>query len=224
MSIRVAVVEDSQDVREGLAWLFRNSDGFDCVGAYDTGEEALQKLPAVKPDVVLMDIGLPGISGIDCIVRLRSLCPAAQVVMLSVFEDEDRIFRSLAAGATGYLLKKTPPTGILEAVKDLHAGGSPMSSQIARKVLRSFRSPGGDQEPAAQQEYKAPETEATEHLCPRERQILELLAKGHRYKEIADELGITIHTVRTFIRRMYEKLQVHSRTEALLKAPAGGGV
>ena len=105
MPIRVAIVEDSQEVREGLAWLFRNSTGFDCVGAYDTGEEALQKLPRLKPDVVLMDIGLPGISGIDCITRLRKLCPGAQISMLSVFEDEDRIFRSLTAGATGYLLK-----------------------------------------------------------------------------------------------------------------------
>jgi DNA-binding NarL/FixJ family response regulator len=217
MPIRVTIVEDSQEVREGLAWLFRNSTGFDCVGAYDTGEDAVQKVPRLKPDVVLMDIGLPGISGIECIVRLRRLCPTVQIVMLSVFEDEDRIFRSLAAGATGYLLKKTPPTGILEAVKELHAGGSPMSSQIARKVLKAFLSRGGNREAAAPQEDKVLEAENTDQLCPRERQILELLAKGYRYKEIADELNVTIHTVRTFIRRMYEKLHVHSRTEALLK-------
>jgi DNA-binding NarL/FixJ family response regulator len=220
MPIRVAIVEDSQDVREGLTWLFRNSNGFDCVGTYDTGEEALQQVPRLKPDVVLMDIGLPGMSGIDCIARLRKLCPGTQVTMLSVFEDEDRILRSLEAGATGYLLKKTPPAGILEAVQDLHAGGSPMSSQIARKVLNAFLKRAGNQKPVLSLVTKAPPEESRDQLCARERQILELLAKGHRYKEIADELGITIHTVRTFIRRMYEKLQVHSRTEALLKVSA----
>jgi DNA-binding NarL/FixJ family response regulator len=217
MPIRVAIVEDSQEVREGLAWLFRNSTGFDCVGAYDTGEEALQKVPRLKPDVVLMDIGLPGISGIDCITRLRKLCPGTQISMLSVFEDEDRIFRSLTAGATGYLLKKTPPAGILEAVNDLHAGGSPMSSQIARKVLNAFFRRDSKRKPVPVPNDKAPQGDSVDQLCPREQQILELLAKGYRYKEIADELSITIHTVRTFIRRMYEKLQVHSRTEALLK-------
>jgi len=217
MTIRVAIVEDSQEVREGLAWLFRNSTGFECAGAYENGEEALQKIPKLKPDVVLMDIGLPGISGIDCIGRLRKLCPTAQVAMLSVFEDEDRIFRSLTAGATGYLLKKTPPAGILEAVKDLHAGGSPMSSQIARKVLNVFLGRDTQRKPAPAPVSDTLQSESLDQLCLRERQILELLAKGYRYKEIAGDLGITIHTVRTFIRRMYEKLHVHSRTEALLK-------
>lgn len=219
MPIRVAIVEDSREVREGLSWLFRNSPGFECAGTYSTGEEALRQLPGHPPDVVLMDIGLPGISGIDCIARLRRQCPRTQIAMLSVFEDEERIFASLTAGATGYLLKKTPPAGILEAVADLHAGGSPMTSQIARKVLTAFvgrRSP----RPTALPEPAAPGTAAAGNLCAREREILELLAKGHRYKEIADALGITIHTVRTFIRRMYEKLEVHSRTEALLKAQA----
>jgi DNA-binding NarL/FixJ family response regulator len=220
MPIRVAIVEDSQEVREGLAWLFRNSTGFDCAGAYDTGEEALQKIPRLKPDVVLMDIGLPGISGIDCISRLRKLCPATQISMLSVFEDEDRIFRSLTAGATGYLLKTTPPAGILEAVNDLHAGGSPMSSQIARKVLNVFFRRDGKHKPVPFLDEKPVPSESLNQLCPREQQILALLAKGYRYKEVADELNITIHTVRTFIRRMYEKLQVHSRTEALLKTNA----
>jgi DNA-binding NarL/FixJ family response regulator len=220
MTIRVAIVEDSPEVREGLVWLFHNSPGFDCAGAYDTGEEALQKLPKLKPDVVLMDIGLPGISGIDCIARLRKLCPNTQVSMLSVFEDEDRILRSLTAGATGYVLKKTPPAAILEAVQDLHAGGSPMSSQIARKVLNAFFRRDGKRNSVPVLNDKPPRGEALEQLCPREQQILELLAKGYRYKEVADELSITIHTVRTFIRRMYEKLHVHSRTEALLKTNA----
>jgi DNA-binding NarL/FixJ family response regulator len=220
MPIRVAIVEDSQEVREGLVWLFRNSPGFDCAGAYDTGEEALQKLPKLKPDVVLMDIGLPGISGIGCIARLRKLCPNTQVSVLSVFEDEDRILRSLTAGATGYVLKKTPPAAILEAVQDLHSGGSPMSSQIARKVLNAFFRRDGKRKPVPVLDDKPPRGESLEQLCPREQQILELLAKGYRYKEVADELSITIHTVRTFIRRMYEKLHVHSRTEALLKTNA----
>ena len=217
MPIRVAIVEDSPEVREGLVWLFHNSPGFDCAGAYDTGEEALQKLPKLKPDVVLMDIGLPGISGIDCIARLRKLCPNTQVSVLSVFEDEDRILRSLTAGATGYVLKKTPPAAILEAVQDLHAGGSPMSSQIARKLLKAFLASPGNRKPAASPAAKVSQEESLDQLCARERQILELLSKGYRYKEVADELSITIHTVRTFIRRMYEKLHVHSRTEALLK-------
>jgi len=227
MSIRVAIVEDSAEVREGIAWLFRSSSGFECVGAYGSAEEALKNLPKLKPDVVLMDIGLPGMSGIECIARLRKVCPEAQIAMLSVFEDEERIFDSLTAGATGYLVKKTPPAGILQAVQDLHAGGSPMSSQIARKLIdallakpdrKLFRGAvRTDRTPhvVPYRDGEAPNGEAG--LCAREQQILELLAKGHRYKEIADELGITIHTVRTFIRRMYEKLHVHSRTEALIK-------
>jgi DNA-binding NarL/FixJ family response regulator len=211
MPIRVAIVEDSQDVREGLAWLFGNSKEFACVGACSSGEEALKTLPKAAPDVVLMDIGLPGISGIECLTRLRQLCPKLQVSMLSVYEDEERIFESLTAGATGYLLKKTLPREILDAVRDLHHGGSPMSSQIARKVLNAFR-----QDRRSRKATAAADASCAE-LCTREREILELLAKGYRYKEIADSLGITIHTVRTFIRRMYEKLEVHSRTEALLK-------
>jgi DNA-binding NarL/FixJ family response regulator len=215
MPIRVAIVEDSAEVREGMAWLFRTSPGFECVVACESGEEALKILPKLQPDVVLMDIGLPGISGIECIVRLRKLCTKTQIAMLTVFEDEERIYQSLAAGATGYLVKKTPPAGVLQAVQDLHAGGSPMSSQIARKLIEAFLAKP-ERHSVAAATSNATEAEET-LLCPREKQILELLAKGHLYKEIADELGISIHTVRTFIRRMYEKLHVHSRTEALLK-------
>lgn len=214
--IRVAVVEDTQEVREGLSWLLGNSEGFNCVGAYASGEDAIRHLPGLNPDVVLMDIDLPGMSGVECLGQLKALCPEVQVSMLTVFEDEDRIFRSLTAGASGYLLKSTTPAGILKAVRDLRDGGSPMSSQVARKVLNSFLEQSKKPSLLARL-TSSPQPAPTGSLSERERQILELLAKGHMYKEIADELGISIHTVRTFIRRMYEKLHVHSRTEALLK-------
>lgn len=217
MSIRVAIVEDDPEVRDGLAWLFRSSPGFECVAVCRSGEEALRTLPRLGPDVVLLDIHLPGKSGIDCLPLLKTHCPATQVTMLTVFEDDDLIFRSLEAGATGYLLKKTPPAGILDAVRDLHAGGSPMSSQIARKVVNALANRGIPRASDAPKLPPPPPDEAADVLCRREREILDLLARGHRYKEIADELSITIHTVRTFIRRMYEKLHVHSRTEALIK-------
>src|SRR5690349_18084106 len=134
MQIRVAIVEDDLEVREGLTWLFRNAPGFELVAACPTGEESLRDLPKVKPDVVLLDINLPGKSGLECIPELKRLCPSMQIAMLTVFEDDESIFRALQAGATGYLLKKTPPAGILDAARDLHVGGSPMSSQIARKL------------------------------------------------------------------------------------------
>ncbi len=220
-TIRVGVVEDSQEVREGISWLLERSPGFACVGVYPSAEEALGRLPAARPDVVLMDIDLPGMSGIECLARLKNICAGAQFSMLTVFEDEEKIFRSLTAGATGYLLKNTPPAGILEAIRDLHAGGSPMSSQVARKVLNSFLQQA-PKKPSLFSRLGRSNAAGDSPLCERERQILELLAKGHRYKEIADELGITIHTVRTFIRRMYEKLHVHSRTEALLKVAQAG--
>ena len=209
--IKVAIVEDDEEVLEGLAFLLRQSPEFRCVGACATAEDALKTLPRVCPDVILLDIHLPGASGIECLPRLKSACPEVQVCMLTVFDDADRVFTALKAGATGYLVKKAAPAQVLEAIKDLHQGGSPMSSQIARKVVTTLASAGPGGVPVA-----APASHPAD-LCTRERQILALLAKGHRYKEIADELGITIHTVRTFIRRMYEKLQVHSRTEALIK-------
>jgi DNA-binding NarL/FixJ family response regulator len=172
--------------------------------------------------VVLLDIYLPGKSGIECIAPLSEACPQLQISMLTVFEDEELIFNSIRAGASGYLLKKTPPAGILEAVSDLHAGGSPMSSQIARKVVSAFASRLEGQSTRVSSPDCTPTADQTASLCAREREILELLSKGHRYKEIADELGISIHTVRTFIRRMYEKLHVHSRTEALNKVRGQG--
>lgn len=222
MPIRVAIVEDDPEVRDGLAWLLRNSPGFECAATCGSAEEAMKTLPQIKPDVVLLDIHLPGKSGIDCLPLLKTHCPQAQVSMLTVFEDDELIFRSLSAGATGYLLKKTPPAGILEAVRDLHAGGSPMSSQIARKVVKALVERSDHRAPRQPAFSRREPDKRTPDLCERERQILDLLAKGFRYKEIADQLGITIHTVRTFIRRMYEKLQVHSRTEALNRVRGQG--
>ncbi len=199
---------------EGMAFLVRETPELRCVAACASAEEALESLPPLRPDVVLLDIHLPGASGIESLPALKAACPQAQFCMLTVFDDAERVFTALQAGATGYLLK-TQPAQVLEAVKDLHAGGSPMSSQIARKLVSAFAAAGPH--PASGQSGSP----AQAQLCTREQQILALLAKGHRYKEIADQLGITIHTVRTFIRRMYEKLQVHSRTEALLKVKAG---
>jgi DNA-binding NarL/FixJ family response regulator len=219
MPIRIAIVEDDLEVREGLTWLFHHAADFACIAACATGEDAVRELPKVQPDVVLLDIHLPGKSGLECIPELKQACPRVQISMLTVIDDDESIFRALRAGATGYLLKKTPPTGIMEAARELHAGGSPMSSQIARKLVDVFAKQSGSPRPtpAAGDGGSGAPASGVSDLCARERQILNLLAQGHRYKEIADELDITIHTVRTFIRRMYEKLHVHSRTEALLK-------
>lgn len=213
MDIRVAIVEDDDDVRIALDYLFRQSPGFECVATCTTAEEALDCLPKAHPNAVLLDIHLPGASGIDVLPQLKQRCPGTQFCVLTVFEDAELVFLALRRGATGYLLKKTPPAQLLESIRDLHAGGSPMSSQIARKLVDAFASRDRSSPLAIARSDDVPES--SEELCLREQQILNLLAKGHRYKEIADELGISIHTVRTFIRRMYEKLHVHSRTEAL---------
>jgi len=208
-TIKVAVVEDSPDEREALFFLVRGSPGFTCVAACRNAEECLEKLPPLKPDVVLMDIGLPGISGIECIGRLKRLLPDTQMMMLTVFEDHDRIFQALSAGAAGYLVKKTAPAKLLEAIQELRAGGAPMSGQIARQVVAAFQKP-------------PPQCAALAELSPREREILADLAQGFLYKEIADKIGISINTVRTHIGKIYEKLQVRSRTEAILKTlPVG---
>ena len=203
-TIKVALVEDSPKEREALFFLIKGSPGFACVGAYGTGEEALQRLPALAPDVVLLDIHLPGISGIECVPRLKAILPATRIMMLSVFEDHDRIFESLRAGASGYLLKKTSPAKLLEAIQELHQGGAPMSGPIARQVVAAFQTPAqGNAE--------------FEQLSHREQEILRLLNQGFLYKEIADRLGIAIGTVRTHISRIYDKLHVRSRAEAMIK-------
>jgi DNA-binding NarL/FixJ family response regulator len=201
-AIRVALVEDDSQVRAGLESLIRNSASCRCIAALGSGEEALAQLPALQPDVVLMDIHLPGMSGIDCIRQLKLQQPKIQIMMLTVFEDHDRIFQSLTAGASGYLLKQTPPAKLLEAIGELHQGGSPMSTQIARRVVEAFR-------PSSTRDDSC--------LSPREKEIIGLLGKGYLYKEIAGQLGISVETVRTHIHNTYEKLHVRSRTEAVMK-------
>lgn len=203
-SIRIAVVEDDKTVREGLQMLLNGSHGYSCIAAFGSGEEALTGIPDMMPDVVLMDINLPGISGIECIVKLKEQELPAMYIMLTVFENTDAIFQSLAAGACGYLLKNTPPAKLLEAIRDVYNGGSPMSGEIARKVVQSF------QQPAVK-----PGTSSC--LTKREEEILGFLSQGYFYKEIAGTLSISVETVRTHIRNIYEKLQVRTRTEAILK-------
>jgi DNA-binding NarL/FixJ family response regulator len=203
MNIRVAIVEDVEHIRKGLASLLNGSEGFRCDEQYTSGEDALRNIPLTKPDVVLMDIHMPGMSGVECVRQLKAQCPHIQFVMSTVYEDNENIFQSLKAGATGYLLKKTQPSQILEAISDVYHGGSPMSWQIARKVINSF--------------YPDKKTIPDASLSIREKEILELLGKGLRYKEIAASLFISMDTVRTHVRNIYEKLQVHSRTEALNK-------
>jgi DNA-binding NarL/FixJ family response regulator len=202
--IRVSIVEDDARVRASLARLIDGGHRFRCVSQHESAERAIAELPEVSPDVVLMDVNLPGMSGVDCVRRLKALLPGTQVVMLTVYEDTDLIFAALAAGATGYLLKRTPPDELLDGIRDVHRGGSPMTGHIARKVVQSFRDGdrGGPEEGA---------------LSPREREVLEHLAQGYLYKEIAARLAISYDTVHTYVRRIYEKLQVHSRTEAVAK-------
>ncbi len=202
--IEVAIVEDIDDIRNGLADFINSATGFRCVATYANAEAALEELPDLEPDVVLMDIGLPDMSGIECIRILKMQHPKLQIMMLTVYEDDDKIFNSLAAGATGYVLKKTPPAKLLEGIEELHNGGSPMSSQIARKVVQTFQ-------------HTQKPSQPTEDLSKREQEILSYLAKGHLYKEIAATLSISVETVRTHLRNIYEKLHVRTRTEAVLK-------
>lgn len=204
MSIRVGVVEDNASVREGLAELLENAAGFACCAACVSAEEAGRVLPAHAPDVVLMDINLPKTSGIDCVRRLKRLLPRAQFIMLTIEEDSRRVFESLKAGATGYLVKNVPPQKILEAVAEVHRGGSPVSGQIARLLVASFQEP----------DRPRPEEE---NLTRREEEILRLIARGYRSKEVADELGIGVQTVNTHLRNVYEKLHVRSRAEAVAR-------
>jgi len=208
MSIRVAIVEDDRSVRENLAVLIGAVPGFSCVASCGSAEEAWQRLPVIMPNVVLMDIHLPGHSGITCVARLRTLLPQTQVIMLTIEENSEQVFESMKAGATGYLVKHAAPQEILDAVAEVHHGGAPMSSHIARKVVTAFR--------------RAPRSENAElNLSPREEAVLRLLAKGHRSKEIADELSISSGTVNTHVRHIYEKLHVRSRAEAVARFVGG---
>lgn len=205
VKIRVSIVEDDARVRSGLVQLINLSEGFQCVSHHANAELALTDLPAAKPDVVLMDINLPGVNGVECVRQLKPQLPNTQIVMLTVYEETEMIFKALTAGATGYLLKQTLPADLLTAIRDVHRGGSPMTSHIARKIVASFQ-----QQPAAP-------SRGLENLTPREQEVLDHLAKGFLYKEIADALGISYDTVHAHIRRIYEKLQVRSRTEAVAK-------
>ncbi len=206
MPIKVAIVEDNTKVRESLTALISGSDGFRCVGSFPNAETALAKLPSDWPDVVLMDINLPKMSGIECVSALKALRPALQIIMVTVYLENEKIFQSLVAGASGYLIKQTPPAEILEAIADVHRGGSPMSSNIARKLVQYVAQVAQVTKPAEKME-----------LSPREHEILCLLAKGYQYKEIAESLTISVETVRTHLRNIYEKLHVRSRTEAVVK-------
>jgi DNA-binding NarL/FixJ family response regulator len=204
MPINVSIVEDSDKFRETLARVLNRAEGFRCLSHYPNAEDALKALPNDKPEVVLMDINLPGMNGVECVRQLKQLIPTIQVMMLTVYEDTENIFNALAAGATGYMLKRTSRDELLEAIKEVHRGGSPMTTHIARKVVLSFQ-------------RAAPATSPTENLSPREQEVLDCLAKGFLYKEIAEKLSISYETVHTYIRRIYEKLQVRTRTEAVAK-------
>lgn len=202
--VRVAVVEDDDHLRDALTGLIEGASGFRCVATYANAEDALRELLEKKPQVVLMDINLPGLSGIECIRQLKARSPVTQFLVLTVYEETERVFDALKAGATGYLLKRAVDEELFDALLDILRGGAPMTSLIARKVVESFR-------PAK------PSTADRERLTPREREIVEALAKGLMYKEIADQLGISLSTVRTHIKSTYEKLQVQNRTQATLK-------
>jgi len=204
MAISVSIVEDNPGTRESLKELLGRASSLRCVGAHPSGEEALRQIPVERPDVVLMDINLPNMSGIECVGRLKERLPKTQVLMLTTYEEGDLIFDSLRNGASGYLLKNLPPSELIQAVEQVHAGGAPMSMQIARKVVNHF------------QRIKRPLSEM-EKLTKREQEILAHLAKGYLYKEIADQLGITLSTVRAHLHTVYEKLHVQSRTEAVVK-------
>ena len=203
--IKVIIVEDDREMREGLERIVRSNPALECIASCSSEEEAMETIPTGIPDIVLMDIHLPGISGIECVKRLKPAMAFTQFMMCTVYEDNENVFDSLCAGATGYLLKNSPPSKITEAIIDLYHGGSPMSSVIARKVIQTFKPATGP-------------NKDMEKLTVREKEMLDLLAKGYRYKEIADQLSISFETVRTHIHNIYEKLHVQSRTEALNKA------
>lgn len=204
MPITVSIVEDNEQLRGTLARVISRSEGFRCLSQYGDAESALEGLPKDAPEVVLMDINLPAMNGVECVRRLKQSAPQIQVVMLTVYEDTENIFNALAAGAAGYLLKRTKSAELLEAIREVNRGGSPMTTHIARKVTQSFHRSGTSSRP-------------TENLSEREQEVLDCLSQGFLYKEIAEKLGISYETVHTYIRRIYEKLQVRTRTEAVAK-------
>jgi len=201
--IKVCIVEDIAEVREGMASLIKMDERFELLAAYPDAEKAADELAAWQPDIVIMDINLPGMNGIDCIKKVKAQCPATQFIMFTIYEDDEKVFEALTAGASGYLLKKTPLSKITESLLELHEGGSPMSISIARKVINRL--------------HHAKPSDNMTALTPRENEVLQLLAKGLLYKEIAARLQITIGTVRQHIHNIYEKLHVQNRTEAINK-------
>ncbi|HEY1788208.1 MAG TPA: response regulator transcription factor [Verrucomicrobiae bacterium] len=204
MSISVAIVEDDRRVRESLSVLINGTEDLRCVSAHSSGEEALEDIVFKKPDVVLMDINLPGMSGVDCVRKLKAQLPKVQILMLTMYEDDEKVFQSLVAGASGYLVKRTSPSELLNAIHEVYTGASPMSGKIARTVVEYFH----------KHKEASPHEES---LSRREEEILRLLAKGYRYKEIADALAISFETVRSHLKNIYDKLHVRSRTEAVVK-------
>ena len=210
MNIKVAIVEDNASMREGLAALIRMSPGYSLAVACRNGDTAVRELPPAAPDVVLMDINMPGISGIETLRQLREKLPKLKAIMLTVATDSRHVYSAFATGADGYLVKDTEPARILEAIKEVQAGGSPISSPIARLLVQKFHQQG-------------PSPHPEENLTTREEEILNCLARGYRAKEIADELGISIHTVQTHIRKIYSKMQVRSGAEAVAKFLTHGG-
>jgi len=205
MSITVAIVEDLDEVRDGLKNFLSLSKEFAVVDVYKTAEEAVYEIPKLKPDIVIMDISLPGMNGIECIRQVKDHSPTTQFMMFTVYENDEKVFEALKAGASGYLLKNTGLVQLVESLKELHDGGSPMSANIARKLVTLFRN-------------NQKQTEAIEILSTRENEVLQLLTKGLLYKEIADQLSISVATVRQHIHHIYEKLHVQNRTEAINKA------
>ena len=204
-TIRVAIIEDIRTLRDGLSALIDGTPGFQCTGRFRSAEEAIERIRADLPDVVLADIGLPGMSGIEAVRLLKEQFPALTLLMLTVYDDDDRVFEALCAGASGYLLKKTPPARLLESLKEAVEGGAPMSPEIARRVVELFR------------EIRPPE-QSQQQLTAHELRLLKLLVNGYSYKAAATNLGVSINTVCFHIKKIYEKLQVHSKSEAVAKA------
>ncbi len=205
MALRVAIVEDDPRWRSNLELLLGETEGLECVGSYPSGEAAVADLPRRRPQVVLMDINLPKMSGVECTRQLQALLPEVQIVMLTVYDDSDRIFQALQMGANGYLLKRASADEILQAIQDVHRGGAPMSAYIARKVVQSFQ-------------QQAPPTRPEEVLSKRESEVLGYVSRGYSDKEVAEALGLTPATVRSYLKTIYGKLHVHSRTQAIAKA------
>jgi DNA-binding NarL/FixJ family response regulator len=210
-TIRVVLIEDHRATREGLAQLIGGSPGFSVAGRYSSGEEALEQMEADRPDVVLTDLGLPGMSGIEVVARVQELRPGTPILILTVHGEDQPVFDALCRGACGYLLKDVAPARLLEAIRELHAGGAPMSPEIARRVVRMFQ-------------RFAPSPSAENRLSTRQMEVLQLLAEGHSYKSCAERLSLSLDTIRFHVRHIYDELHVHSKSEAVLKAMKSGWI